>query len=73
MKATIEFDLDDPSDRMSHMRCIKATDAYIVLFDISNKIRALLKGDLLEETQIAIQSIMSEIHISTIDLDEELE
>lgn len=26
MKATIEFDLDDIDDRMSHMACIKAKD-----------------------------------------------
>jgi len=34
MKAILEFNLDDPDDRMAHMRCVKSTDMAIVLFDI---------------------------------------
>jgi hypothetical protein len=33
MKAILEFDLDDPDDRMAHLRCVKATDMAIMLFD----------------------------------------
>ena len=43
MKAKIEFDLDDPSDRLAHLRCTKATDAYIALHEIDNELRAMVK------------------------------
>lgn len=38
MKAILEFDLDQPGDRQAHVRAIKATDAYLVLWDIANEI-----------------------------------
>jgi hypothetical protein len=34
MKATIEFDLHDPDDIKSHLRCVKATDMALVLWTI---------------------------------------
>ena len=34
MKATLEFDLNDHDQRMEHMRCIKATDMALALWDI---------------------------------------
>ncbi len=34
MKATLEFDLTDPDDRMEHFRCVKSLDMAIVLFEI---------------------------------------
>lgn len=34
MKATLEFDLNDPDDRMDHFRCVKSLDMAIVLFEI---------------------------------------
>lgn len=43
MKAKLEFDLDDPSDRRAHLRCTKATEAYIALFNIDNKLREYVK------------------------------
>jgi hypothetical protein len=38
MKAKLEFDLDDFSDRKAHKRCVSATDAYIALHKIANEI-----------------------------------
>lgn len=35
MKAQLNFDLDDPEDRMNHMRCVKALDMALALWDIS--------------------------------------
>jgi hypothetical protein len=43
MKAKLEFDLDNPDDKMEHMRCIKATDMALMLWDIKQKIRRKLK------------------------------
>jgi len=51
MKAKLEFDLDNPDDRMGHMRCVKATDMALMLWDIKQKIRSKLKysNDLSED------------------------
>lgn len=43
MKAILEFDLDDPMDRYSHRRAIKATEAYIAINAIGEKLRQLDK------------------------------
>jgi len=34
MKATLEFDLNDADDKMAHIRCVKATDMALVLWEI---------------------------------------
>ena len=34
MKATIEFNLDEPDDRMAHLRAVKSTDMALALFEI---------------------------------------
>jgi len=34
MKAKLKFDLNDPEERMQHMRCTKALDMAIALWDI---------------------------------------
>lgn len=36
MKATLTFNLDDPDDRMAHLRCVKSLDMAIALFEIKN-------------------------------------
>ena len=43
MKAKLKFDLDNPEDKMEHMRCVKATDMALMLWDIKQKIRSKLK------------------------------
>ena len=35
MKAILEFDLNDPDDRMDHLRCIKSLDMACVLFELT--------------------------------------
>ena len=39
MKATLQFDLEDSEDQMSHRRMLKATDMACVLFEIQNNLR----------------------------------
>lgn len=41
MKATIGFDLNDEDDRKAHLRCVKATDAYLAIHDIQNEFRMM--------------------------------
>jgi len=45
MKAKLEFDLDDPSDRLAHKRAVSATDVYIAINDLDNHLRQMLKYD----------------------------
>lgn len=39
MKATLEFDLDNPDDRMAHMRAVKSLDMAVVLFELQNNLK----------------------------------
>ena len=43
MKAKLEFDLDNPDDKMAHMRCVKATDMASVLFEITHNLHKQIK------------------------------
>lgn len=36
MKATLEFNLDDNDDKMAHLRCVKATDMALALWEITH-------------------------------------
>jgi hypothetical protein len=61
MKAKLEFDLDNPDDKMEHMRCIKATDMAIMLWDIKQKIRSKLKyGEDLSESEFHQWELMQD-------------
>lgn len=63
MKATLNFDLDNHEDRLSHKRAINATNAYLVIWTMQNKVfRNILKynGDSYsEETLLAIEELRS--------------
>lgn len=77
MKAVLEFDLNEQSDRRSHKRAISATDAYLVLFDIDNYFRNKLKYhelsdeaySALEEARAKLNEILSEHSINLNDLE----
>ena len=61
MKAKLEFDLDNPDDKMAHMRCVKATDMAIMLWDIKQKIRSKLKyGEDLSESEFHQWELMQD-------------
>ena len=46
MKAILEFDLSDSEDRAAHLRAIKATSAYLVIWDMFQELRKVWKyGD----------------------------
>lgn len=34
MEATLKFNLNDPEDKMAHMRCVKSLDMACALFEI---------------------------------------
>lgn len=72
MVAKLEFDLDNPDDKIAHMRCIKSTDMAIVLFEIVHNLKNKLESrfesqpqprdefDGIEETFSEIYKLMDE-------------
>ena len=39
MRATLEFDLNDPDDVQAHLRCLKSLDMAIIFFEIAYNLR----------------------------------
>jgi len=72
MKARLTFDLDDPEDRQAHMRCTKALDMALVLWELSyNRRKQWLNSydqDAVEEICEDISSLISEHGIDINDL-----
>ena len=69
MKATLNFDLDDADDKMAHLRCTKALDLTLTLWDFDQWLRSQIKYN-----EKDYQSIRDELHRTmseyVIDLDE---
>ena len=61
MKATLEFNLDDPDDRQAHLRCVKSLDMAIALFDIINN--ADRNVNTVEEYQDRINTLTMNINL----------
>lgn len=43
MKATLEFDLNDPDERREHSMAVNGRNAYMALSDVLNEFRKILK------------------------------
>jgi len=43
MKAKLEYDLNDPDDKMAHLRAVKSLDMASALFDITRNLRKKLE------------------------------
>lgn len=77
MKGTLEFNLDEPEDEIAYMRCVKAKDMALALWDVDQYLRAKTKYapdsmspevyESLLETRDKLREIMSD---NNIDLDE---
>lgn len=68
MEANLKFDLDNPDDRMEHMRCVKATDMALMLWDIKQNIRSKLKySDDLSEDELHQWEVMQDEFYSIAD------
>ena len=76
-KAILEFNLDEFEDETAHMRCVKAKDMALALWDLDQHLRAQTKYapdsmpgevyDALQETRDKLYEIMNSYNI---DLDE---
>ena len=68
MEAILKFNLDNADDKMEHMRCVKATDMALMLWDIKQKIRRKLKyGDDLSESELHQWEVMQDEFYSIAD------
>ena len=65
MKATLEFDLNDPDDRMAHLRCVKSLDMAIALFEILHNTKKgicyRLEGKNITDPYEAVEMLMDKI------------
>ena len=52
MKATLDFDLNDPDDRMDHKRCVKALDMALVLWEFARNSKKTLESQIEEWIKI---------------------
>ena len=43
MIAKLKFNLDDPDDKMSHLRCVKATEMMVTLWEMDQHLRSITK------------------------------
>ena len=59
MEAIIKFDLNEPDDRISHLRCTKALDMACALWEIRNLGKEL--GWLEEEKTLTAEAVMEKI------------
>ena len=65
MKAKLIFDMDEPEDAIAHLRCTKALDMALALWDFSNKLRSISKygsGD--EDISQEFYNILEEHNIN---------
>ena len=51
MKATLEYNLDDPDDRMAHLRAVKSMDMACALFEITHNLHKILERRFEDEPQ----------------------
>lgn len=56
MTATLTFNLDDPDDRMAHLRCVKSLEMAVALFEIANN-----SGRFVQDIEQYKQEIMNAI------------
>ena len=76
-KATLEFDLNDPDDAMSHKRAVHATDAYLSLYDFSQYLfRIGMHEELSVEQESLVEAIQNhfyeDLEIHGINLDRDI-
>ncbi len=78
MIAKIEFDLNEPEERMEHLRCLKALDMACVLFQVQYNLKRTLESEIETSTitnpyevlDIVFQKIMNLYDENNINIDE---
>ena len=63
MKGILEFNLDDQEDEVAYMRCVKAKDMALVLWDMDQYLRDQIKyGQIDESTYKALNIARDTFH-----------
>ena len=77
MKAILEFDLNNPDDRASHVRAVMADKAFFAIHDYNEFLYKHAKGDLTDEQHETLSILANEFHEClanwSIDVDKMLE
>jgi len=77
MKAILEFDLNDPDDRASHVRAVMADNALFAIHDYNEFLYKHAKGDLTDEQYETLSVLANKFHEClanrSIDIDKMLE
>lgn len=62
MESTIKFDLNDPESRLDHLRCVKALDMALVLWEVqSNLKREFEHQDMSDESWDKVEQVFERI------------
>jgi len=77
MKAILKFNLEFPDEQKAHLRCVKATDMAIVLFDLLCNARKTIShkhqdasDDFMEGVEVVIDHIRELCETQNINIDE---
>jgi hypothetical protein len=80
MKATLSYNLNDPDDRMAHLRAVKSMDMASALFEISTNLRKKVErrfedidntnNDVFDGIDSVIEEIYNILEDNNIDIDE---
>ena len=68
MKATLEFDMDDPWERLEHSRSVRATQAYLVIHSFAEYLRQLDRNDQKEDISVLRQVLCNTCEEYSIDM-----
>jgi hypothetical protein len=71
MEAILKFNLDEPDDRMAHLRCVKSTGMALVLFDVIYNFRKRVeyRGDGVTEMDCFYELLNAELDEHDINID----
>jgi hypothetical protein len=70
MHATLSFNLDEPDERMAHLRAVKATEMAIVLFEVQTQLTKKLEALGIERVEVVMEEINKIYESQNIILDE---
>jgi hypothetical protein len=80
MKATLSYNLNDPDDRMAHLRAVKSLDMASALFDITRNLRNKIQNryedidntnnDVFDGIDAVFDEIYNILEDNNIDIDE---
>jgi len=80
MKATLSYNLNDPDDRMAHLRAVKSLDMASALFDITRNLRKKIQNryedidnthnDVFDGIDAVFDEIYNILEDNNIDIDE---